>query len=217
MAHSRAGRGRAGSAGAAGAALVAGVLAAVPGPGLDALAAQEGEPRPRHEMARVVDAVENLDDLRSSLATTFAEGGAEADRETFRRVCRPVGETARRMAVENGWVVAQLSRKYRNPAHAPDAAAERVLQQMEEDGDLVALWTRATVEDTPGSRYLRRITVEPACLACHGERERLPAFVKEGYPRDRAYGFDPGDLRGVYSVFVPDAAEGRRPTPDGER
>ena len=216
MGRSRAGRGRAGSAGAARAALAA-VLLAVPGPGVDALAAQEAESRPRHEMARVVDAVERLDDLRSSLATAFAEGGAEADRETFRRVCRPVGETARRMAVENGWVVAQLSRKHRNPAHAPDAAAERVLQRMEEDGDLVALWTRATVEDRPGSRYLRRITVEPACLACHGERERRPAFVKEGYPRDRAHGFEPGDLRGVYSVFVPDSAEATGPTPDGGR
>ncbi|MFO8099786.1 MAG: hypothetical protein R6T83_09240 [Salinibacter sp.] len=31
-----------------------------------------------------------------------------------------------------------------------------------------------------------------------------PDFVKEGYPDDRAYGFEPGDLRGIYAVFVPD-------------
>lgn len=199
-----------GAAGGVAAALLASAVAVL-GPGASGLAAQEEGDRGRHEMARVVDAVERLDDLRSSLATAFAEGGAEADRETFRQVCRPVGETARRMAVENGWIVAQLSRRYRNPAHAPDAAAERVLQRMEDDGGLMAVWARETVEGAPGSRYYRRITVEPACLACHGAKERRPAFVKEGYPRDRAHGFEPGDLRGVYSVFVPDSAGGGDP------
>lgn len=37
---------------------------------------------------------------------------------------------------------------------------------------------------------------------CSG-KERRPDFVKKGYPDDRAYDFEPGDLRGIYSVFVP--------------
>lgn len=180
-------------------------------------AAQEAGDRPGDEMARVVASVERLDRLRSSLATAFADGGAPADRETFRQVCGPVGQRARRMGEENGWIVSQLSEKFRNPDHAPDAAAERVLQRMERDDDLVAVWTRATVEGAAGKRYFRRITVEPACLACHGQRERRPEFVKEDYPRDRAFGFAPGDLRGVYSVFVPDSGESDAPAPGRER
>ena len=54
-----------------------------------------------------------------------------------------------------------------------------------------------------GIRYFRRIVVEPACLACHGEQSARPDFVLQGYPNDRAYGFAVGDLRGLYAVFVP--------------
>ena len=58
-------------------------------------------------------------------------------------------------------------------------------------------------------RYFRRITVRSACLECHGRKEKRPAFVRERYPEDRAFGFERGDLRGVYSIFVPE------PEPDG--
>jgi hypothetical protein len=35
-----------------------------------------------------------------------------------------------------------------------------------------------------GTRYLPRITVEAACLACHGPQDKRPAFVKQGDPND---------------------------------
>ena len=35
--------------------------------------------------------------------------------------------------------------------------------------------------------------------------------MKEGYPEDRAHGFEVGDLRGVYSVFVPEDGGGDAP------
>lgn len=57
--------------------------------------------------------------------------------------------------------------------------------------------------DELGRVVRERITVDRACLACHGAKEERPAFVKENYPGDRAYGFEVGDLRGAYSVFVP--------------
>ena len=62
----------------------------------------------------------------------------------------------------------------------------------------------AEQEGQPGFRYYRRIIVEGSCLACHGARESRPQFVKDGYPDDRAYNFEAGDLRGVYSVFIAD-------------
>jgi hypothetical protein len=52
------------------------------------------------------------------------------------------------------------------------------------------------------------ITVQPSCLACHGPKDERPAFVKKDYPEDRAYGFEDGDLRGIYAVFVPDTSTG---------
>lgn len=179
--------------------------------GAPAAVAQEPLP-PADRTAAVVRAVEAIDGMRSSLARTFSEGGAEADRETFRAVCQPVGQRARRVAGEHGWRFEQLSRNHRAPDHAPDPEAEAVLHRMEEDTGLSGVWRRTRLEGRPGWRYFRRIVVEPACLACHGAKEERPAFVRKGYPEDRAYGFEVGDLRGAYAVFVPaDSAPGSAP------
>jgi hypothetical protein len=155
-------------------------------------------------LSRAVLEMERLDALRSALAGGFDPSSGPPDRTTFQEVCRPVGERAGRIAAENGWMVRQLSERYRNPAHEADPEARRVLRRMGEDGTLMGLWMRAEVDGRPGHRYYRRIIVEPACLACHGARNARPDFVRKGYPADRAYGFEPSDLRGVYSVFVPD-------------
>lgn len=175
--------------------------------GQEAADPEIGEPPDAEELARVVERVERLDAMRSGLAGTFGARGEEPDRETFQRVCRPVGMEAKRIAEANGWRVAQLAAKFRNPAHRPDPEARRVLDRMEDDRDLRGLWKRSVVEGEEGWRYFRRIVVEPACLACHGAEEERPTFVKEAYPRDRAFGFRVGDLRGLYSVFVPATPE----------
>ena len=75
---------------------------------------------------------------------------------------------------------------------------------MLEDSSLMGMWIRTDREATQGSRYFRRIVVEEACLACHGPRDTRPDFVTQGYPDDKAFDFEVGDLRGMYSVFVPD-------------
>jgi hypothetical protein len=38
-------------------------------------------------------------------------------------------------------------------------------------------------------------------LSAKGAR---PEFIKEKYPQDLAYNFKAGDLRGMYSVFIPE-------------
>lgn len=174
-------------------------------------AAAQAPVPPIDRAVEVVRAVESIDAMRSSLARTFSEGGAEADRETFRAVCRPVGQRARRIASEHGWRFQQLSRKFRNPDHAPDAEAAEVLRQLEEDRELSAVWRRTRLDGQPGWRYFRRVVVETACLACHGAKEDRPEFVRRTYPEDRAHGFAPGDLRGAYAVFVPVDSAAREP------
>ncbi|WP_448570544.1 c-type heme family protein, partial [Trichothermofontia sp.] len=71
-------------------------------------------------LARAVQEVEQLDMLRSGLASSL-EGQTEAPTmETMKEVCRPVGMRAMALSQENGWQVKQIATKYRNPAHAPD-------------------------------------------------------------------------------------------------
>lgn len=164
------------------------VYRSAPGPGQEA-------------MGDVVREIEALGAMRSSLAASFT---GEPDQETFARVCKPVGAEAKRLATEHGWRIAQLAEKYRNPEHKLDYEALRVFKMMEDDAALMGMWIKTESDGEPGYRYFRRIVVEPACLGCHGARGSRPQFVKDGYPDDRAYGFEAGDLRGLFSVFIAD-------------
>lgn len=150
---------------------------------------------------RVAEAIRDLDRMRSSLASGIQDEAV--DQQTFAQVCKPVGMRAKQLAEQNGWVIRQLAIKYRNPNHEPDGEAASLFARFQEDGGLDSLWIQTDMDGQPGWRYLRRISVERACLSCHGDKDTRPSFVAEGYPDDRAYGFVEGDLRGLYSVFVP--------------
>jgi len=117
----------------------------------------------------------------------------------------PVVEEAKRLGEANCWKVAQLSEKYCNPVNNADKEAAKFLHQLAADSSMQGMWIRTEMNGQPGMRYIRRIDVKESCMPCHGTRDSRPAFIKDGYPRDRAYNFEVGDIRGVYSVFIPDA------------
>ena len=114
---------------------------------------------------------------------------------------------AQEIAQQNGWEVQQLALKNRNPGNALDDPARWAYGVMEANPDLHVLWARSSLAGRARTRYFRRITFEQACLACRGRRDVRPAFIREAYPDDRAFDFAVGDLRGVYSVFIPDSRE----------
>ncbi len=163
---------------------------------LDQEARRDGE-----ELAKVLKEIEALDRMRSSLAGSFK---GEPDQQTFAQVCMPVGKQAKQLAEENGWKVQQLAFKYRNPANKLDEEAASVYRMMLEDPGAMGLWISIEKNGQAGMRYFRRIVIEEACLACHGAKDARPQFIKDGYPEDRAFDFQVGDLRGLYSVFVSD-------------
>jgi len=43
--------------------------------------------------------------------------------------------------------------------------------------------------------------IEPYCLKCHGNADDAPETIRETYPN--AYGYKPGQLRGVLSIKLP--------------
>lgn len=147
--------------------------------------------------------ITSINDMRESLAATIDT--PTVDKSTFQRVCKPVGKRMKQVSAEQGWRMQQLARKYRNPAHTLDEEARRLYERFAESPDLTDTWIRTSRENTEGWRYARRITVQSSCLACHGPKEQRPEFIKKGYPEDRAHGFEAGDLRGLYTVFVPDS------------
>lgn len=167
--------------------------------GSPALAATNNPP----EFARVVQVIDELDAMRSGLASTI-EPGAEITPQTMKEVCKPVGMKAKQLSQEEGWQVKQVAKKYRNPDHAPQTLQETMaIAQFENNPNLVSF--AETKED--GLHYYRRITVDGSCLACHGAKADRPAFVKAKYLEDLAYDFQAGDLRGIYSVVIPTLQE----------
>jgi hypothetical protein len=164
-------------------------------------------PRPdARAMAEAVSAMEELDALRSGLAGTIAATGAAVDQQTFAQVCKPVGIRAREIGERHGWRVVQMSERNRNPKHGLDRDGRLANRVFQRHPEALSLWLRTEGDGRSGMRYFRRITVEKACLSCHGPKEARPEFIRTGYPQDRAYGYREGDLRGVYAVFIPDAS-----------
>ncbi len=160
------------------------------------------------ELGKAVTEVENLDALRTSLASTLEGREEPITGETFKQVCKPVGMQAMKLSQDTGWQVKQIATKYRNPSHAPDTdQARNALARFERDRNLQGFWEKATINGEPGVRYYRRIDVQATCLGCHGAKADRPEFVQANYPDDRAYDFSVGDLRGMYAVFIPDSTK----------
>jgi hypothetical protein len=156
-------------------------------------------------LAKAVDQMEQLDRMRISLASTLEGSTEEPTMDTMRQVCMPVGKRAMAIGLENGWTVRQVASRYRNPDHAPAGAQEiAAIDLFTKHPEISGLWQPATAEQGAGVSYYRRIDVQASCLACHGSKDSRPAFVKEKYPADKAFNFKPGDLRGMYAVFIPE-------------
>ncbi|ACB52756.1 unknown [Crocosphaera subtropica ATCC 51142] len=158
-----------------------------------------------NQLTKAVQEIEALDRMRSQLASTLKDQPETPNLETFKQVCQPVGMRAKQLSEENGWQVRQIAKKYRNPSHSPNNLTEKIaLAKFEENPKLMGFWQRETMKGEKGTAYYRRINVEGSCLACHGTKNSRPKFVQEKYPQDLAYDFKPGDLRGMYGVFIPD-------------
>jgi len=157
------------------------------------------------EVVQAIESIENIDLMRSELAKSLENATEPPTMETFKEVCRPVGMRLKEVGAENGWQVKQIAQKYRNPAHAPQTLHETMaIAKFEQNPDLIGFWEQENLKGEPGIHYYRRINVSKSCLACHGVKNTRPEFIAEKYPQDLAFDFKEGDLRGVYSVFIPE-------------
>lgn len=114
-------------------------------------------------------------------------------------------------AAESGWSVGRTSMKVRNPDNAPDAWERRILESFAERAaageDLMAIDHLETVdvEGQPTLRYMKAIPMGEVCTTCHGADldPGLAAKLDELYPEDQARGFQPGELRGAFTLARP--------------
>jgi hypothetical protein len=114
-------------------------------------------------------------------------------------------QIASELSRQSGAAVERTSRRFRNPANAPEPWQVAVLQQFE--AEIAAGSSPAEYLDSSGDsvRYMKAIPIQPVCLVCHGEvlSDEVLTLLDEHYPHDRARGYLEGELRGAFSVSWP--------------
>lgn len=147
-------------------------------------------------MSKITSEIERINLMREGLVSSVQ---GEVSPEVFKAVCMPVGKELKKLSKSLDVKVKQTSMKYRNLNHRPSHLEEGVLKDLDQDKDIVSIWKKSEL----GMHYFRRINIQKACLNCHGSKDSRPSFIKKKYPMDKAFGFKVGELRGMYSVFIP--------------
>lgn len=146
--------------------------------------------------------------LKGRLTTAMSESGPVHAVD----VCNvEAPRIAREHEAGNDWTVARTSTKVRNPDNAPDEWERQVLESFAERAaageDLAAMEHIETVEGDGRKelRYMKAIPMGEMCVACHGAdlEPELAARIDALYPEDQARGFEPGELRGAFTLARP--------------
>lgn len=152
-----------------------------------------------------------MQELGSAMMREMQQGGPASAIQ----VCRDLAPAITgRLSRERGWQIRRVGTRVRNPLLGmPDAWEQRVLQQFAtraKQGEALQGMVIAEEVAEPAGRYFRyaqAIGVQPSCLACHGDPatfdESVREQLKQHYPHDRATGYQPGDLRGAFSIKIP--------------
>ncbi len=121
---------------------------------------------------------------------------------------------AARLSQQSGAKVSRTALRVRNPANAPDDLQRALLEQF--SGELASGRFQGPLEAAfeikrggqVERRYMRAIPMDGVCVTCHGRvlAPDLAAVIAAQYPDDHATGFEPGQLRGAFSVTWPVAS-----------
>jgi len=109
--------------------------------------------------------------------------------------------------------VKRTTRKYRNPANAPDTLEKIALDYFEmlfsEKKEVPEFYIqKITEKGLSYFRYYKPVKAEQLCLGCHGMSENMDTATLNQiaglYPDDKALGYSVGQFRGVVSVTIPE-------------
>lgn len=145
------------------------------------------------------------EELKGELMAALQTGGPVAAISVCAEMAPAI---ASRISEETGMEVGRTSLKTRNPANAPDAweveSMERFLTSSANGYSLRDVERFYAIEEDGKTyfRFMKPIVMQEMCVMCHGEAvsEDVMAAVQAAYPQDQATGFNPGDLRGAFTV-----------------
>jgi len=140
--------------------------------------------------------------LKPQLKQALQQGGPEHAIAVCSKVAPKLAKT---LSVQTGWQIKRVSLKARNHhAAQPDAWERSMLQRFNRDqarGKPPAIMIASRMEHGV-YHFMKAQAVAPVCLLCHG-KHISPDVVKalrKYYPQDQATGYEPGQIRGAFSL-----------------
>jgi hypothetical protein len=140
--------------------------------------------------------------LSSNLMRAIEESGVEGAIDFCHIAALPLTDS---VGINHQVSIKRVASKYRNPSNAPDGWESELLEYYaqldKKDLSQDSLITLPNGEKV----YTKPIILQGACIQCHGEIGKdidlanYRAILKK-YPEDKAVGFSPGDLRGMWVV-----------------
>lgn len=148
-----------------------------------------------------------MEDLKSVLMENLIEGGPlqaiTVCSDTAQELINIIGK-------KNNVELKRVTFKPRNPKDTADTFETKVLSRWHDEMNEGKLDNETNyleimkIGDETYARYMQPIFIQGPCLTCHGGENMISSEVKnllkEKYPKDKATGYKPGDLRGAISI-----------------
>jgi hypothetical protein len=151
---------------------------------------------------------EAQEQLMKTLQTAITEHGVPGAVEFCNTKALPI---LKEVGDQYGVIIRRPSNNYRNPVDRPNKNEEPVLEAYEYN-EKKGIRSEPNIQKvTEGNLLLftNAITIPGAlCLNCHGEpgkdiNEETLNKINQLYPEDKAQGHKIGDLRGMWSIAIP--------------
>jgi hypothetical protein len=146
-----------------------------------------------------------MQNLVSELTSAMEAGGPANAVEVCAGIAQKKTES---VGEENNLSIRRVALRTRNPLNTPTQEERAVLEQWMAQEARPESWSEID-ENEEGQtilHYMRPIFLADKCVVCHGPEDQIDPAVKEiikaNYPEDQATGFQPGDLRGAFSVQI---------------
>ena len=152
--------------------------------------------------AELARGAELLAPFKKNLQQALKAGLAESPAEAIQGCSVKAPDIADALSVD-GVRVGRSSHKLRNPDNEAPDWVRPVMQAYLDDPSSRS--PHAVELDGNRRGYVEPIIVQPLCLTCHGSAlaADIRTQIDQLYPDDRATGFEPGDLRGVFWLEYP--------------
>lgn len=163
------------------------------------------------DKAQVIQACEQIiDEFQNTLKKELVAAMSEGSLENAIGVCHTVApKIADSFSAMTGIDIRRVSLRPRNRQIIPDSFEVEGLAKL-----IVAnkvepqIYSELVIDSgrVKHYRYMKEIKVGQLCLRCHGDPSQFSQGLKkalaENYPLDRAVGYNLGDSRGAFSVYV---------------